>query len=290
MRLTLKKSSTIPLFAECLSPDTFCDKTVSEIGDLECLHGNRVVTLGDFFKIDEDGSNIEIVGDVSFVRHIGAKMTLGKMSIRGNVGMHLGAEMSGGEITVAGDVSDWCGAEMKGGRIEICGNAGNFLGGAYRGSEIGMNRGTIIVTGNAGHECGLRMKRGLISVQGNLGDFAGLHMKGGTLICYGSLGIRTGAFMDRGTIICYTRPTLMATFRLNSAYNPVWLRFFLKTYSGFLPVRDEHITGLYERYTGDITELGKGEILVWKGRTFYSWHKSKESYVHSHGVMRLRGL
>jgi len=265
MRLTLKKSSTIPLFAECLSPDAFCDKTVSEIGDLKCLHGNRVVTLGDFFRIDEDGPTIEIVGDVSFVRHIGAKMTIGKISIRGDVGMHLGAEMSGGEIIVEGNASDWCGAEMRGGRIHIKGNAGNFLGGAYRGSEIGMNRGTILVTGNAGHECGLRMKRGLISVQGNLGDFAGLHMKGGTLICYGSLGNRTGALMERGTILCYKTPQLLQTFRRNATYNPVWLRFFLNQYREILPVRKEHVEGMYERYSGDITELGKGEILVWVG-------------------------
>jgi formylmethanofuran dehydrogenase subunit C len=265
MRLTLKKSSTIPLFAECLSPDAFCDKTVPEIRGLECLHGNKVVTLGDFFRIDEDSSDIKILGDVSFVRHIGAKMTIGKISIQGNVGMHLGAQMSRGEITVEGNASDWCGAEMRGGKIRIRGNAGNFLGGAYRGSEIGMDRGTILVTGNAGHECGLRMKRGLISVQGNLGDFAGLHMKGGTLICYGKLGKRTGALMERGTILCYTRPILLATFRLNCTYNPVWLRFFLNQYREILPVKKEHVEGIYERYSGDITELGKGEILVWKG-------------------------
>jgi len=265
MKLTLKKSSSIPLFAECISPDIFSGKNAAEIEKLECLCGNKKVKLGDFFSIEEGGTDIEIFGNVSFVRHMGAKMTQGKLIIHGDAGSHTGAEMKSGEILIEGNVADYCGAEMKGGRIEIKGNAGNFLGGAYRGSQWGMNRGTIIVSGNAGHECGVKMKRGLIGVLGNLGDFTGLHMKGGTIICYGNLGERTGAFMNRGTILCYNKPNLMQTFRKNSLYNPVWLRFYLRNLRGILPVKEEHITGLYERYNGDITELGKGEVLVWVG-------------------------
>jgi hypothetical protein len=30
-------------------------------------------------------------------------------------------------------------------------------------------------------------------------------------------------------------------------------------------VTDAQITGLYRRYNGDLTEVGKGEILVWTG-------------------------
>jgi hypothetical protein len=28
-------------------------------------------------------------------------------------------------------------------------------------------------------------------------------------------------------------------------------------------VKPEHLTGLYRRYSGDLAELGAGEILVW---------------------------
>lgn len=45
------------------------------------------------------------------------------------------------------------------------------------------------------------------------------------------------------------------------------MRFYLKELKKYdLPIKDEHIDGLYDRYSGDITELGKGEILVWKGK------------------------
>jgi hypothetical protein len=30
-----------------------------------------------------------------------------------------------------------------------------------------------------------------------------------------------------------------------------------------LPVEQRHLTGLYRRYSGDLADLGKGEILVW---------------------------
>ena len=30
-----------------------------------------------------------------------------------------------------------------------------------------------------------------------------------------------------------------------------------------LPVEERHLTGFYRRYSGDLAELGKGEILAW---------------------------
>jgi hypothetical protein len=30
-----------------------------------------------------------------------------------------------------------------------------------------------------------------------------------------------------------------------------------------LPVSDQHLAGLYRRYSGDLADIGKGEILVW---------------------------
>ncbi|MBU2617862.1 MAG: formylmethanofuran dehydrogenase subunit C, partial [Euryarchaeota archaeon] len=135
-----------------------------------------------------------------------------------------------------------------------------------RGSKVGMRQGMIIVEGDAGHEIGERMKRGIIAILGDVASFAGAHMKGGTILCFGKMGERTGAEMDRGTIIAFTPLQLLPTFRYNATYNPVFLRFCLRELRKYdLPIVDEHITGRYERYNGDLTELGKGEILVWKG-------------------------
>ena len=59
--------------------------------------------------------------------------------------------------------------------------------------------------------------------------------------------------------------TVPATYRYACTYQPVHLRLMLsrlKTRYG-LPVEGRHLTGFYRRYSGDLAELGKGEILAW---------------------------
>jgi formylmethanofuran dehydrogenase subunit C len=129
-----------------------------------------------------------------------------------------------------------------------------------------MKGGVIVIGGSAGHEVGELMKRGVISIFGDVGSFAGAHMKGGTILCFGRMGERAGAGARRGTIVAFGPLELLPTFRFDSEYNPVFLRFCLRELKKHgLPIRDEHINGFYERHSGDLTELGKGEILIWKG-------------------------
>ena len=129
---------TVPVEAECISPDIFAALPAKELGSLEVLWGNKPKPLGELFEIDHSGGQDEIVieGDVSAVKHIGARMTTGLITIHGNAGMHLGREMNGGRIVVQGDVGDWLGAEMKDGLIQVKGNAGN-LAGAGNGHLVG---------------------------------------------------------------------------------------------------------------------------------------------------------
>ena len=265
-----KVTFKVPCEAECISPDVFSGKSISELGSLEVLLGNKMKKLGDLFEIASsasgDAEEISIRGDVSSVKHIGARMSKGKVIIEGNVGMHLGREMEGGEIVVRGNVGDWLGAEMKGGLIKVGGSAGNLAGSAYRGSKVGMRGGTIIIEGNAGREVGELMRRGVIAVKGDLGEFAGALMTGGSVVCFGNIGGRAGAGMERGTILAFNPMELLPTFRYSCTYHPTFIRAFLHGLRKFdLPVKDEHITGPYERYDGDIASLGKGEILIWKG-------------------------
>lgn len=268
MILKPRITTKVPIEADCISPDTISGMSIEEIKSMEVFYGNKRKKLTDFFEVEEgaDGE-IFIDGDVSTVKYIGAGMKSGKIIIKGDAGMHLGSEMEGGEIIVGGNVSDWSGAETKGGLIKIGGDAGNLLGAAYRGSKVGMKGGMIIVDGNAGNEVGLLMRRGAIWISGNLGEFAGAHMSGGTIFCLGEIGERAGAEMDRGTIVAFNRIKLLPTFKHASTYNPVFLRFYLrelrKKYG--LPIKDEHVNGFYDRYSGDIVELGKGEIFIWKG-------------------------
>lgn len=269
IRLTLKTEPVVPLEADTITPDHFLGKTAAEISVLPLLHGNERVPLGDFFSVSGDGSaEIIIEGNLRRVKWIGARMTQGRITIHGDVGMHLGSGMRGGEIVVHGNVDHWAGAEMAGGLIYIRGHAGHSLGGAYQGSPRGMNRGMIVVTGNAGSKVGAAMRRGVIAIGGEIGEFAGAFMIAGNIFAFGRLGARAGAEMKWGSIVALGEVAeILPTFRYSCRYQPVFLRPYLRTLAGFgLPVTEAHLTGHYHRYCGDLTSLGKGEILIYDQR------------------------
>ena len=265
LTLTLKESLTVPLEAECLSPDVLAARAPDAVRALPVMLGKRRHRLDDFFAVEGHGAEeIEIRGDATKVKWIGRDMTRGRIRIVGNAGMHLGAYMKGGVIDVTGNANDWVGGEMAGGMIHIRGSAGGQLGSAYRGSASGMSGGTILVEGSAGIELGMRMKRGLVAVRGQVRDFAGLQMKGGTILLMDGAELRTGAWMQRGTIIALKPVRLLPTFSFACTYAPSFLGVYAKHLQplGFeLP----H-AGAYRRYVGDAAVPGKGELLVWEAR------------------------
>jgi formylmethanofuran dehydrogenase subunit C len=264
--LTLKERPHVPLEAELLSPDVVAPLSHDELCALPVVLGKRQYRMDDFFDVDGAGSEeLEIRGDVGRVKCIGRGMTRGRITIFGDAGMHLGAYMKGGTIEVTGNASDWIGAEMRGGLIHIRGNAGGQIGAAYRGSLSGMNNGTILIEGSAGIEIGMRMRRGIIAVKGKVRDFAGLQMKGGTILLMGGAEIRTGAWMMRGTIISLEPLRLLPTFSYACDYQPTFLRLYARHLLalGFAIPYDD---ATYQRYSGDTSVPGKGEILVWKPR------------------------
>lgn len=262
----LRQQPSVPLEAEVLSPDTVCELSNSEIRALIVYHGKRQVPLEEFFDVEGDGSeDLVLNGDLNKVRWVGRSMTKGSVTVNGTVGMHLGAGMKGGRIEVHGDAGDWVGAEMKNGFIHVHGNAGGQIGAAYRGALAGMKNGTIVVDGSAGLEVGMRMRRGTIILGGPSKDFTGLQMKGGTIILMDGAEIRTGAWMNRGTIISLKPLQMMPTFSYASDFNPTFLNVYarqLKTHGVDLPFASS--AGTYQRYSGDLSVPGKGEILVWR--------------------------
>src|SRR5262245_45476335 len=266
--LTLKEQPTVPLEAESISPDVMSKLDHDALRALPILLGKRQRRVDDFFEVEGAASDeLSIRGDLGKVKWIGRGMTRGRVTIQGDVGMHLGASMKGGTIEVTGNVSDWLGAEMTGGVIHVRGNAGGQVGAAYRGSPKGMNQGTILIEGSAGIEVGMRMRRGIIAVTGAVRDFAGLQMKGGTIFLLGGAEIRTGAWMTRGTIVSLKPIALLPTFTYACTYQPGFLRLYarhLETLGLSIPYGSGD--GSYERYTGDTSGLGKGEILVWAPR------------------------
>ena len=264
LNLKLHTQPEVPLEADCICPDKLQSLENNEISSLILFHGNRQVQLGDFFDCNGvfDGE-IVIDGDLSNVKHIGATMSFGKITVEGNVGLHAGAAMRGGEITIEGSSSGWLGPEMIGGRITVKGNAGHMTGSGYRGSEIGMQGGEIIVHGNVKNETGHAMRRGLIVVGGNSGDFTGVNMHAGTIIILGQMGMRTGAGMKRGSIISFNRAALLPTFSRNCEYHPSFIKFYFKYLEeiGF-KIDPSHLNSTFERWSGDSIELNRGEILL----------------------------
>lgn len=267
--LTLKQPvDGVPLEAESICPDAMAPLDNGAIRALPVYLGKRERRVDDFFTVDgEKSDDIDVHGDLRKVRWIGRGMTRGRISIDGNAGMHLGAYMKGGTIEVSGAASDWVGGEMSGGLIRVAGNAGGQIGAAYRGSPRGMTDGTIIIGGSAGLEIGMRMKRGLIIIGGPVRDFAGLEMKGGTIVLRSGAELRTGAWMQRGTIISLKPIPMLPSFLYSSSYAPTFMGVLVKHLASLgsgLPL--DPAAGTYQRFLGDTSVVGKGEILVWHER------------------------
>jgi formylmethanofuran dehydrogenase subunit C len=248
LKLTLHTAPEAPLEAEALSPDRLAGLSESEVAALPVLHGNETLPVGDFFTVSgRANGELRLEGDLSRVKLVGIGMSGGRIVIDGNVGMHVGSAMSGGEIVVEGDAGDWAGEEMSGGRIVIKGNAGHMVGCAIRGSPIGILGGEIIVHGNAGNEVGNAMRNGLIAVGGDT-------------------GWRTGAGMKRGSIVSMQEAQLLPTFSYACTYHPTFLRLYLVYLRELgLAIEDAHITGKYQRWSGDVVALNRGETLLFQG-------------------------
>lgn len=246
---------------ESLSPD--------KIRDIPVYHGNRQTPFGQLFDVSGSAGEDQTIvfrGDCSRVKRIAEGLTRGMVCVEGDAGMHSGARMRGGCLTITGSAGDWLGAEMQGGRIVVQGDAGDLVGAAMRGARRGMRGGEILVHGNAGREIGHSMRRGLIAIGGAAGDAAGFNMIAGTLIVCGRTGARPAAGMRRGTVCLLetsSRHRLLPTFRYACRYQPHFLNLYLQFLRGRgFPVPATNATTMFDRFSGDLVELGKGEVLL----------------------------
>lgn len=262
IRLYPLKEFTLPIVADCITPDFFKGKECEEIAKLKVWEGNKQRSLGELFKIEEDKTEgsaeefvISIYGDVSRVKKIGAKMQSGEIRIHGDVGMYLGEEMKDGKIVVHGNVDGWAGSMMKGGTIEIKGNAGNYLGAPYRGCTEGLHGGKIIVHGNVGTEAGAHMRKGIIKVYGNAGQFAGFRMYDGTIYVQKDAEPRIGACMTGGKIVVGGfLESVLPSFTIDAVKEKVKID------------EDEAVVGPFYLFVGDLVERGSGKLYVSKER------------------------
>lgn len=204
-------------------------------------------TLGDLFAISgSPAPRIRLAGDLALMDGIGAGLSAGELIVDGNAGWYLGRRMSGGII-------------------EVRGNTGPLAGAADPGAKRGMSGGEIIVRGSAGPMTGAGLRRGLIVVQSDAGEDAGRAMIAGSILVFGSLGVNPGLFSRRGSLVAFGAHTPPAPYRYACTYRPPHMRVtlgYLRSRHG-VPVTSGHLAGAYRRYSGDLAELGAGEILSW---------------------------
>lgn len=209
--------------------------------------GRGEVPLGDVCTVsgDPDGS-IRFTGDFRRAVRLGAGLTEGRVIVEGDVGDEVGLGMAGGSIHVRGDAGDRAGA-------------------AAAEARRGMTGGELVVQGAVGDGSGARMRRGLLAVGGRAGPHAGVGMIAGSIVAFGDVGPAAGLWSKRGSIVALGSVTIPTTYRYACTYQPTHLRLVLtrlRTAFG-LPVEGRHLTGFYRRYSGDLADLGKGEILAW---------------------------
>jgi formylmethanofuran dehydrogenase subunit C len=205
------------------------------------------VRLGDLFELTgEAGGKIRFAGSLSNADRVAAGLTEGEVTIEGSVGQEAGLALAGGSLDIEGD-------------------AGPRAGAAPLGYKRGMTAGELIVRGSAGPEAGAGMRRGLLVIAKSAGERTGLGMIAGTVVILGTAGRETGLWSKRGSVVALGRITPPATYVLACTYQPTLLRLLLSRLSSRygLAVQRKHLNGFYRRYSGDMAEVGKGEILEW---------------------------
>jgi hypothetical protein len=90
-------------------------------------------------------------------------------------------------------------------------------------------------------------------------------MIAGTVMVLGDTGPAPGLWSKRGSIVALGPVEIPPTYRYACTYQPEHLRLTLlrlrKRYD--LAVDERYVSGSYRRYSGDLADLGRGEILAW---------------------------
>jgi formylmethanofuran dehydrogenase subunit C len=247
LTLTLRMEPPARVLAAPLTPERVYGLNATAVGRLGLRCGADTVAVGDLFEVSGAGAeedDLVLVGDLRRFDGIGAGLSRGAIEVRGDVGA-------------------WAGAEMAGGILRIFGDAGARLGAAYPGARVGMTGGEIVVSGDAGEEAGAGMRRGLVAVGGRAGNGAGLRILAGTVIALGGIGEEAGLGNKRGSLVSGRPARPLPSYALATRFRPPALHLqLLRVRELGLTVGDELVNGSWARWSGDVTELGRGEILI----------------------------
>jgi formylmethanofuran dehydrogenase subunit C len=254
-----------------LVPGTLDGKSLRAIGQLRLRCGRNRVRVRDLFDVcGADRRHLVFRRACELFHSVGREMADGRIEVHGHAGHYTGRGMSGGKLRVQGHVGDYAAAGMRGGRLDVSGNAGDKLGAALVDATHGMGDGLVRIGGNVGDCAGERMRRGTMLIHGNSGDYCGHQMLAGTLIVLGAVGRHAGLALQRGTLVLGRRPRqLPASFNSCGVMKMEFLRLLFKQLGGqgreFVHFR--RFGPEAERFAGDLSVSGNGEILVLQNAT-----------------------
>ena len=265
LTLTLKNSPEQRIDMSALACHLLKSLSVIDIAALTLQCGKRKLRVDELFTIEgSDSQQLIIKNSHEKLDFIGKDLDGGSISVEGDAGAYLAMGMKAGDIKVSGHAGLYAGCEMKKGYLEISGNVGDFLGAALPGNKMGMKGGTILVKGNVGQRAGDHMRRGNILIEGNAGDYCGSRMTAGTIAVMGQTGRYLGYAMRRGTLLLWNQPQLSASFNDCGAHTlaflPILFASFRELNSSFADVAQSF--NRVQRYAGDMSEMGRGEVLV----------------------------
>lgn len=247
LTLTLRAPPPGRVDASGLDPARLRGRNAAAVAALKVRLGGETVALGDLFEVSGAGADAQELVLAGDLRQFDG----------------IGAGMSSGEIVVRGDVGAWAGAEMSGGVLRVFGDAGARLGAAYPGARVGMTGGEIVVSGDAGEEAGAGMRRGLVAVGGRTGSGAGLRMLAGTVIALGGIGAGAGLGNKRGSLVSGQAMEPLPAYAFAARFQAPALRLqLLRIRKLGLTVPEAVLNASWARWSGDRTELSRGEILI----------------------------
>ncbi|MEQ8823962.1 MAG: formylmethanofuran dehydrogenase subunit C [Filomicrobium sp.] len=249
-----------------LSPGVIGSLSVSEIEKLVLVDSTSPVRVGDCFAVSgEAGGALHIEGGSQRLDYVGAGNT-GEVVVDGDVGSYAGRQMRSGSLEIRGNAGSALASNLRGGKIIVKGNAGDRIGHPLAGEKDGIAGGTVIVLGDVGDFASERMRRGTLIVKGRMGRSAGARMMGGTIYGEQGLGDHAGVQMRRGTLIGPTLEQPLATFADCGTHDLLILKIMERYWRDKLgDLAPPVISSAPRRLMGDMSSLGKGEILLTAG-------------------------
>ena len=268
LTLTLRQSSQQRIDVSSLLPEALANQSLEAISAMTLPVGNRELPVGELFTLEGDTQALDTLvfqGDTASLNAVGKGVRQGSIEVKGDAGSYLGMQMRGGTIRVSGSIDAYGACELKNGFIEISGNAGDFLGASQIGNLKGMAGGVVLVRGNAGDRVGDHLRRGIILIEGNAGAYLGSRMTAGTIIVQGEVGPYAGYAMGRGTLLLLKNPpALLPTFMDCGSHTLGFIPLLVRSLKPYGTVFADMADRLkrVQRYAGDFSALGKGEILI----------------------------